>query len=108
MCRAAEILGEHRVVPVVAVGGLVPELAVTAGSGCAALGQLGEGAGVAVEGLQARLGFLGVCLGWDSSGFFRMCLCVCELLLRSHGRNEAGEGGSDHGAFGGLCVVPER
>lgn len=65
MCRAVEVLGEHRVVPVLSVGGLVPELAVTAGSGCAALGQLGEGAVVAVEKLQSGLGWvLGMCLGW--------------------------------------------
>lgn len=65
VCRAGEVLGEHRVVPVLSVGGLVPELAVTAGSGCAALGQLGEGAVVAVEKLQSGLGWVpGMCLGW--------------------------------------------
>lgn len=90
VCRAVQVLDEHRVVPVVAVGGLVPELPVTAGSGCAALGHLGEGALVAVEVLQARL-------GWVS---------VCVLLVRSHSRSEAGKDSSDLGAFEGLCVVP--
>lgn len=62
VCRAVQVLGEHRVVPVVAVGGLIPELPVTAGSGCAALGHLGEGALVAVEVLQAGLGWVSVCV----------------------------------------------
>lgn len=65
--RAVEPLAERPVVPVVAVGGLVPELAVTAGSGSAALGQLGEGAVVAVAGLHSGL-------GW----FPRDVLCVHE------------------------------
>lgn len=86
MCRAVEALAGHGVVPVVAVGGLVPELAVTAGSGSAALGQLGEGAVVAVEGLHSEL-------EW----FPRDVLQV---------RSEAGKDGSDLRAFEGLCVVP--
>lgn len=73
----------------VAVGGLIPELAVTAGSGSAALGQLGEGAVVAVEGLHSEL-------GW----FPRDVLRVLQV------RNEAGKDGSDLRAFEGLCVVP--
>lgn len=94
VCRALEVLGELRVVPVVAVGGLIPELPVAAGSVCAALGHLGEGALAAVEVLQAGL-------GWVSSG-----CAVCVLLVRSHSRSEAGKDSSDLGAFEGLCVVP--
>lgn len=74
VCRAVEVLGEHCDVPVVSVGGLVPELAVTAGTGCAALGQLGEGAVDAVEGLQSGLGW--VSLGWVSMGWVSMGCAV--------------------------------
>lgn len=80
VCRAVEVLGERGVVPVVAVGGLVPELPVTAGSGRGALGHLEEGALVAVEVLQARL-------GWVSSG-----CAVCVLLVGSPCRSGAGKG----------------
>lgn len=73
--QAVEVLGEHCAVPVVAVGGLVPELTVTAGSGCAALGQLGEGTVVAVEELQSRLGW--VSLGCTWGGFPWDVLCAC-------------------------------
>lgn len=68
VCRAVELLGEHSVVPAVTVGGLVPELTVTAGSGCAALGQLREGAVVAVEGLQSRLGWISLGCAWGAAG----------------------------------------
>lgn len=72
MCRAVKVLGEHCAVPVVAVGGLVLELTVTAGSGCAALGQLREGA---VEGLQSRLGWVSSGCAWGGFPWDLPCVC---------------------------------